>query len=125
MVTSLSTGSSEGLEDLHSYQTGSYASGGRAGPTRYGAAACEEWEDYDEDYEHWEDEHDWCDGDGGFDARSLGRAASGLRSGSLSRTPGRRPPNRSQRSGGQGAAGGGAAGVGGANGGSGGRRGGR
>jgi hypothetical protein len=99
MVTSLSNGSSEGLEDLQSYQGGAAALG-------YGACGSDDYweEEDDDDYGVWDD-------DGEFDARSLGRAASGLRSGSLSRTPGRRPQPRSagraQGGGGGGGAGGG------------------
>jgi hypothetical protein len=93
MVTSISTGSSQGLEELQSFMEGVA-----------GAGTAQQHDCYEEDYYegHWDgeedggwDEHGWCDGDGGFDARSLGRAASGLRSGSISRTPGRRPPQRS------------------------------
>lgn len=104
MVTSLSTGSSEGLEDLQSYQ----------GRVAYDECCSDDF--YDDEEDGWPEEEDE------FDARSLGRAASGLRSGSISRTPGRRPPHRasSNRSGGPGGAGagggGGSSGVGGSGG---------
>ena len=128
VVTSLGAGSTAGLDELHSFQGGAGA---------YACAGGGWWEEEDED----EEDGDYYGGgggdgdhalhDGGFDARSLGRAASGLRAAALSRTPGRRPPNRSgsggaARAGGGGPAGGGGSGGGGGNGGgnSGGRRGG-
>jgi hypothetical protein len=103
MVTSLATGSSEGLEDLYEHHQNG-GSGITAAERRQGQGVWHE-DDYDDhDYEDDDDDYhddDYCCDDGEFDARALGRAASGLRSGSVSWTPGRRPPNRNGSGGGR------------------------